>query len=225
MLKMFCKDYLGFLPKIPPNESDCRQGSRFFITKEQKWKKYYTMFGFGNGEKSDLIKRCMESWRKYLPDYEIREWNESSFDLNFNKFVRQSYDAKKYAFTSDVIRLYALYKEGGIYLDTDVEVFKPLDEFLNEKAFTGFESIGFPVCATMGAEKGNPIIKELLDYYNDKDFEIKTNTVIMSEILEKHGIDRNKNEIQRVDGITIYPREYFNDRNGYTQHHFKGSWL
>lgn len=153
------------------------------------------------------------------------EWNESSFDLNYNKFVRQSYDAKKYAFTSDVIRLWALYNYGGVYMDTDVEIMKPLDEFLNEPAFTGFESIGFPVCATMGAEKGNPIIKELLDYYTDRDFEIKTNTVIISEILEKHGIDRNKNEIQKVKDISIYPREYFNDREGYTVHHFKGSWL
>ena len=113
----------------------------------------------------------------------------------------------------------------GVYLDTDVEVFKPLDEFLTEPAFTGFESNGFPVCATMGAEKGNSLIKELLDYYNDKDFDITTNTVIISEILEKHGIDRNKNEIQKLDNITIYPREYFNDKNGYTVHHFNGSWL
>ena len=77
----------------------------------------------------------------------------------------------------------------------------------------------------MGAEAGNPIIKELLDYYNDRDFEIKTNTVIISEILEKHGIDRNKNEIQRTDNITIYPKEYFNDKSGYTEHLFNGSWL
>lgn len=139
--------------------------------------------------------------------------------------MKQAYENKKYAFVSDYIRLYALYTEGGVYMDTDVEVIKPLDEFLDNEAFTGFESLGFPVCATMGAEKGNPIIKELLDYYTDRDFEIKTNTVIISEILEKHGIDRYKNEIQKVDGITIYPREYFNDKNGYTIHHFAGSWL
>ena len=179
----------------------------------------------GKGEKSDLIKKCINSWRRYLPDYTIKEWNEENFDINYNKFTRQSYDSKKYAFTSDVIRLYALYTEGGIYMDTDVEVFKPLDEFLNEKAFTGFESVPFPVCATMGAEKGNPIIKELLEYYDDKDFTEKTNTVIISEILEKHGIDRNKNEIQRTDEITIYPIEYFNDSKGYTKHWFNGSWL
>ena len=113
----------------------------------------------------------------------------------------------------------------GLYLDTDVMVYKPLDEFLNEKAFTGFESIGYPVCATMGAEKGNPLIKELLDYYNDRDFEIKTNTVIISDILENKGTDRYKNEIQRIEDITIYPQEYFNDKNGYTQHMFNASWV
>ena len=116
-------------------------------------------------------------------------------------------------------------KKDGVYVDTDVEIYKPLDEFLVEPAFTGFESDGFPVCATMGAEKGNPIIKEFLDYYNNRDFDMKTNTVIMSEILEKHGIDRHKNEIQRIDGITIYPKEYFNDVDGYTKHWMEGSWL
>jgi len=179
----------------------------------------------GHGEKNETIKKCIESWKKYLPDYEIKEWNEDNFDINYNKFTRQSYDAKKYAFTSDVIRLYALFVEGGIYLDTDVEVFKSLDEFLNEKAFTGFECDNFPVCATMGAERENSIIKEMLDYYYGRDFEEITNTRIMSNILEKHGIDRNKNEKQKIDNFTIYPKEYFNDTNGYTKHWMNGSWL
>lgn len=107
----------------------------------------------GGGEKSEKIKRCIESWKKYLPDYEIKEWNESNFDLNLCDFTRQSYDKKMYAFTSDVIRLYALYTEGGIYMDTDVEVYKPLDEFLNDEAFTGFEDTDYPATATMRSRK------------------------------------------------------------------------
>ena len=177
----------------------------------------------GHGEKNELIKNCMKSWEKL--GYEVKEWNEDNFDINYNKFTKQSYDAKKYAFTSDVIRLYALYTEGGIYLDTDVEVYESLDKFLLEPAFTGFECENYPVCATMGAVKGNPVIKEMLDYYNDRDFEDITNTRIMSDILERHGIDRKRNEIQKIDNFTIYPKEYFNDEKGYTKHHMNGSWL
>ena len=177
----------------------------------------------GHGKKNAFIQNCMKTWKQL--GYEIKEWNEDNFDINYNKFTKQSYELKRYAFTSDVIRLYALYTEGGIYLDTDVSVHKPLDEFLNEPAFSGFEQPYFPVCATMGAEKGNPIIKEMLDYYNNRDFEEITNTIIMSNILEKHGIDRNKNEVQKIDNFTIYPQEYFNDENGYTKHHMAGSWV
>jgi len=178
---------------------------------------------FGKGEKNELIKKCMKTWEKL--GYEIFEWNEDNFNTNYNKFTRQAYEKKKWAFVSDVARLYVLYNEGGIYLDTDVSVAKSLDEFLNNKAFTGFECENYPVCATMGAVKGNPIIKEMLDYYDDKDFIETTNTVIMSNILEKYGIDRSKNEIQKIDNFTIYPKEYFNDLNGYTYHHMDGSWL
>jgi len=177
----------------------------------------------GRGGKNELIKKCMSSWQKL--GYEVKEWNEYNFDINYNKFTKQSYDLRKYAFTSDVIRLYALYTEGGIYLDTDVEVFKNLDEFLNEPAFTGFECDNFPVCATMGAEKGNPLIKKMLDYYDNRDFEEITNTRIMSDILGEYGIDRHKNEIQKTKDITIYPKEYFNSEEGYTIHRMNGSWL
>lgn len=92
-------------------------------------------------------------------------------------------------------------------------------------AFTGFECDNYPVCATMGAEKGNPIIKEMLEYYDDRDFEMITNTKIMSDILSKHGIDRNRNEIQVTDEFVVYPTSYFNSENGYTYHHMNGSWL
>lgn len=190
----------------------------------------------GKGEKNERIKKCIDSWRKFLPDYEIVEWNEDNFDINYNDFTKKSYELKKYAFTSDVIRLYALYTEGGIYMDTDVEVYKPLDEFLSLEGFTGFEDINYPVCATMGAEKGNPVIGLMLKYYDCIDFKTypiwtdyikyqETNTCIMSNILGLLGVDRQRNEIQKIKHFTIYPRSYFMTPNeGYTYHSFGGSW-
>lgn len=193
----------------------------------------------GKGEKSEKTKKCIESWKKYLPDYEIKEWNEDNFDINYNDFTKQSYDKKFYAFTSDVIRLYALYTEGGIYMDTDVEVYQPLDEFLNEEAFTGFEDAnypGYPVTATLGAEKGNPVIKLMLDYYNCIEFKTydnwqdyiinqETNTCIMSNILGMLGIDRTHNITQHIKHFTVYPQSYFFTPNeGWTYHSFTGSW-
>lgn len=190
----------------------------------------------GKGEKNDRIKHCIESWHKYLPDYEIKEWNEDNFDINYNDFTKHSYELKKYAFTSDVIRLYALYNEGGIYLDTDVEVYKSLDPFLNEEAFTGFECQHYPVTATMGCEKGNPIIKLFLDYYDCRDFKTydnwsdyityqETNTCIMSNILELLGINRDSNTEQHIKHFSVYPQSYFFTKDeGYTYHSFNGSW-
>ena len=95
---------------------------------------------FGRGKLPKLAKKCIKSWKKYLPDYKIIEWNEDNFDINSNQYVREAYEAKKYAFVSDYVRLYALYNYGGIYMDTDVEVIKSLDEFLIHEAFSGFES-------------------------------------------------------------------------------------
>lgn len=190
----------------------------------------------GKGEKNERIKACIESWKKYLPDYEIIEWNEDNFDINFNDFTKQSYEAGKYAFTSDVIRLYALYTQGGIYMDTDVEVYQPLDEFLNEEGFTGFEEVGYPVCATMGCVKGNPVIKMMLDYYDCIDFKLyddwrdyikyqETSTCIYSNILQVLGVNRNLNAKQEIKHFTIYPKSYFFTKGeGYTWHSFNGSW-
>lgn len=191
----------------------------------------------GKGEKSDKIKTCIESWKTLMPDYEIKEWNEDNFDIDYNDFTRQSYDKKQYAFTSDVIRLYALYTEGGIYLDTDVLAYKPLDEFLNDEGFTGFEDIDYPVTATMGAEKGNPVIKQMLDFYDCIDFKTypiwtdyikfqETSTCIYSNILGLLGIDRKaKNTTQTIKHFKVYPQSYFFTKDeGYTWHSFTGSW-
>jgi mannosyltransferase OCH1-like enzyme len=191
---------------------------------------------FGKGEKNDRIKQCIESWKKYMPDYEIIEWNEDNFDINCNEFCKQAYENKKYAFASDVARLKVLYEHGGIYMDTDVEVYKPLDDFLNEEGFTGFEDVHYPVTATMGCVKGNPIIKMMLDYYDCVDFKMyenwqdyityqETNTCIMSNILSILGINRDNNTTQRIKHFTIYPQSYFFTKDeGWTWHSFNGSW-
>lgn len=191
---------------------------------------------FGKGEKNERVKHCIESWKKHLPDYEIIEWNEDNFDVNYNEFTKKAYENKKWAYVSDVTRLWILYHEGGIYMDTDVEVYKPLDEFLNEEAFTGFEDIHYPVTATLGSQKGNPVIKLMLDYYNAIDFKMyddwkdyirnqETSTCIQSNILGLLGINRDKNVKQHIKHFTVYPRSYFFTKDeGYTYHSFNGSW-
>ncbi len=112
---------------------------------------------FGRGQKSEKIKACIASWKKYLPDYEIVEWNEDNFDLSSNLYVKQAYDSKKWAFVSDYVRLYALYHFGGIYMDTDVEVLKSLDEFLDAPSFTGFKTKDSPITAVLAQKKKIPL--------------------------------------------------------------------
>ena len=197
---------------------------------------------FGRGKLPKLAKKCIKSWKKYLPDYEIKEWNEDNFDINSNQYVREAYEAKKYAFVSDYVRLYALYNYGGIYMDTDVEVIKSLDEFLIHEAFSGFESPKDIPTGIMGCIKGHRLFKEFLGYYNDRSFinedgsfDQTTNVAIMTKICEKYGLIKN-NQLQTINGFTIYPKTYFcplnynnkeNDftDNTYTIHHFSGSWI
>lgn len=190
---------------------------------------------FGGKEKPQNVMNCMQTWKEKMPDWEYLEINESNFDINYNEYVKEAYKNRMWAYVSDVARLWALYNYGGIYMDTDVLVFQPLDKFLNREFFTGFEQPYYPVTATMGATKGNKTIKEMLDTYDHKTFvthenwwEYETNTVIMSDILGKY-IDRDRMEYQEKDGIAIYPRETFcshselND-NVYTQHLMFGNW-
>lgn len=187
-------------------------------------------------EENEKIQKCIASWKKYCPDYEFILWSEENFDINYNDFTKRAYELKYYAFVSDVIRLYALYNYGGVYLDTDVLMYKPIDEFLTDPAFTGFEDINYPVTATMGAEKGNAVIKLMLDYYDCIDFKTypvwtdyikyqETNTCIMSNLLGLLGIDRKRNEKQTIKGFVVYPQSYFfTQGEGYTWHSFTGSW-
>lgn len=190
---------------------------------------------FGKGKMKPLLLECIESWKKYLPDYEIIEWNEDNFDIEANEYVKQAYEEKKWAFVSDYVRLWAIYNEGGIYLDTDVEVKKSLDRFLDDDFFTGFESWEFPFTATFGAKKGNSLVKRLLDHYDNLAFKKNngldetTNTTYVTNILISDYNVKCNGKLQKLaDGITIYPSEYFtldtNSDTNYTTHHFDGSW-
>ena len=191
---------------------------------------------FGGKEKPQGVINCMNTWKQFMPDWEYLEINESNFDVHYNKYVEDAYNNKAWAFVSDVARLWALYEYGGIYMDTDVLVYQPLDKFLNHEFFTGFEQTHYPVTATMGAKQGNTLIKEMLDIYNIKTFEThenwheyETNTVIMSDIIGKY-IDRDRVEYQEVDGIAIYPRHtlcYSEEQSEevYTRHLMFGIWV
>ena len=144
---------------------------------------------FGSNEKSEKIKKCIESWKKYLPDYEIKEWNENNFDIDSHPFVKAAYKAKKWAYVSDYIRAYVIYKYGGIYLDTDILVLDNFDRFLNNRAFVGFENPQYPFTAVFGAEPGHPLVKDMIEYYDRLDeykfdFE-KNNTISVSDLLIK----------------------------------------
>lgn len=198
---------------------------------------------FGRGEKPALALKCIESWKKYLPDYEIKEWNEDNFDVNIIPYTKEAYQAKKYAFVTDFVRLYALYHEGGIYMDTDVEVLKSYTPFLNHTAFSGFESDGNVPTGTMASEKGSNWAYNLLADYNtrtfindDGSFDMTTNTQVITNYMLSKGLILNNKYQDFPNLVTMYPSEFFCPKdhrtgeikltkNSVCIHHFAGSWL
>ena len=197
---------------------------------------------FGRGPMPELALKCIESWHEFMPDWEYKLWNEDSFDINFNDYTREAYQAKKYAFVSDVARLYALFTEGGVYMDTDVEVLKPYDDLLSLSGFTGYEGCKakLPVTGTMASEAGNEWVKEQLDSYQgahfvkeDGSFDLTTNTWRITRIMQKNGFVQDGKRSMCKD-MHIFPVEYFCPRqttgevfiteNTYCDHHFMGTW-
>ena len=186
----------------------------------------------GNNPKPKNIKKCMKTWKKHLKDYEIIEWNESNFDINSHPFVKKAYEAKKWAYVSDYIRMYAIYNYGGIYLDTDVLVLDNFDKFLDNKVFVGFERENYPFTAVFGAEKKNKFIKKLLDYYDNLDaynFDFENNnTISVSNILiNEYGCSKENKEQLLKDGIKVYKDDVLCNpsKNSTAVHIFTGTWL
>ena len=196
---------------------------------------------FGRGPKPELAQKCIESWRRWCPEYEIVEWNEDSFNINSKRYVKEAYEAKKFAFVTDYVRLYAMYTVGGIYMDTDVMVLKSLDEYLMHGAFSGFESITNVPTGIMASEKGHSLIGEMLAYYDtarflneDGSFNMKTNVEIITLLMEQKGLIPD-GEYQEIENMAFYPqnifcpdttriedKEYMKDTA--TIHYFAGSW-
>ena len=190
----------------------------------------------------EMAQKCIESWRKYLPDYEIIEWNESNFDISSNRYCREAYEARKYAFVSDYIRVAVLHQYGGIYMDTDVEVVQAFpEEFLECESFSGYETPGTIPTGIMGSVPGQAMFARMMEYYTsarflneDGSFNIVTNVKTITEIAKAHGFIPD-GEKKTVLGFTLYPQTYFCplshdseetcfSEQTYTIHHFSGSW-
>lgn len=184
---------------------------------------------FGRNPLPESAVKCIESWRKYMPDYEIKEWNEDNFDVNMVPYIAEAYSVKKYAFVSDYARFWILHHYGGVYFDTDVEVIKPIDDIVEKGPFMGVEEfceftpedlIGYPLVAPglgIAAVAGMDVYKKMLDYYDSVHFMnaegrmITGGTVVVhtTRILVKAGLQPHSDS-QQVAGIEIYPADYFN---------------
>lgn len=192
------------------------------------------------------IQRCIDSWQRYLPDYEIKLWNFERFPKGKSKWVDQAFQHKKYAFAADYIRCHALYHEGGIYLDSDVEIIKPFDDLLELPYFLGLDSAHNIEAAVMGFEKGNDFLRQALDYYDKRDFSVdgkldmKPIPHVLKEIINSsceikitnvpdYNIYNNRNNIWVLPYNYFSPKSYKTgnihvDEKTYTVHHFEASW-
>lgn len=196
---------------------------------------------FGGKPLPKLAIKCINSWKKFCPNYKIKLWNEENFDLNLNKYVNEAYKAKRWAFVADVARLFAIVSEGGVYMDTDVEVIAPLDEFLTLKAFSGFENQTMISTGIMACEANHPLFAEFLSEYDNEPFikpngiyNVTTNVTRITNTCLKYGFKPNNTQ-QTVNGFTLFPTDYFCPKswqtgittltpNTRTIHHFTGSW-
>lgn len=203
----------------------------------------------GGAEKSKSIIKCIASWKKYCPDYEIIEWNETNLDIGSNLYSKQAYDAKAWGFVPDYFRLWIIYNYGGIYLDTDVQLIRSLDDLLDNKCYAGFEAgvpeYGLYVALGLGfgAEAGNEFIKEHMKVYDnlrfinpDGSFNKVASPKYTTDLLMEKNLDRHTDSVQKLGDITIYSSDYFcpksfqtglvsTTHNTYSIHLFDASWF
>lgn len=197
---------------------------------------------FGGKDLPANVKKCIASWKKYCPDFEIKQWDESNFDLNSCKYVQEAASKKKWAFVSDYARFWILYNYGGLYLDTDVEIIKPLYPILNKGPYMGCEEVGMvnPGLGMAAIPRMN-LLEEILQYYSSQHFlnedgteNEETVVTKVTRLLVRYGFEK-KNSIQKVKGMVIYPPKYFcpiNYKTGeekvtsntYSIHHYDASW-
>lgn len=202
-------------------------------------------FWFGHNKMPELLKKCIQSWKKYCPNYEIKKWDESNFNVNICNYVKEAYKAKKWAFVSDYARFFILNKYGGVYLDTDVELIKPIDEIIKQGPFFACENQFFDSIAPglgMATYSDNELYSKIIQDYNNSHFILKNGLYdekpvgkrIVDKYLLKDGLKDVKG-IQQVDGINIYPHDYFCPLNFLTGkltitnntvaiHHYASSW-
>ncbi|MGL5042391.1 MAG: glycosyltransferase family 32 protein [Culicoidibacterales bacterium] len=189
---------------------------------------------FGRGQKNELVVKCIETWKTILPEYEIIEWNEEKINWSeMPKYVIQAYEEKKWAFVSDYIRMYALYDQGGVYFDTDIELLRSIDTLLSSQGFTGFQHKYSLITAICAAKKGNAIIKEIMEYYHHSTFikksgelDLTANPVIWGNVFKKHDLIFNDKTQVLNDNFIVYNSSYFgnNKKNSYLIHHFEATW-
>ena len=198
---------------------------------------------FGRGEKPELAKKCIASWRRFCPDFEIREWNEDNCGDLAIPFMAEAYAAKKYAFVSDVMRLVVLEQYGGVYFDTDVEVLRDISPLLEDEGFIGFENDHYVASGlTIAAQAHHPVIRAMIAEYKTLHFlnpDGSINAVgcprLNSDVMERFGLVRNGQE-QLVAGIHVYPEDYFNPMDSttgkltktehtYSIHWYSMSWM
>ena len=197
---------------------------------------------FGRGQKPPLAEKCIASWRKFLPDYEIKEWNEDNYDVNSIPYTAEAYATKKYAFVSDYARFDILYRYGGVYFDTDVEIIKSIDDILSAGPYMGRE-LPMTINGGLGlaAEPGMAAYSAILAHYQplrflqkDGSFDRKTIVQHVTETLIENGLKWREGIVDFM-GVKIYPPEYFNPKdmgtgrltitaNTRTIHHYSASW-